>query len=531
MTSYFPGWRAVLDDTVELQLYPSTNLGLLTVDLPPGRHDLRVTWAGTGLQRWATILSLLALGGLAWFTWRTLRNRWLAAIPLVLLALGLVALARQAPMVDAQALPQAIEAGGVELLGYRVMQKGDHDLYIYPVLYVRQTPSDDTRVRWLLRDETGRIVSDVVAQPYFNSLQASNWPSGTLVDDAFKLALPPQLAAGRYQLEVQILSSETNGEEQTYPAGELTLDRSIAPQLEPDFPVQAQFGDEVRLAGYDLAINREAVTQAEAPQAVVHPGDVLEYTLYWQALHFLTENYHGFVHLVDLQGSPLAQRDQLAGSFFSAPRVWDTVYWQRDPYGLTIPDDASNGLYWPMVGLYDFDTLDRLPVYDDDGTAVADAYRLPPVKVVGERSSISPEHQVSLRLGEFASLLGYDLDVPEVGLRPGSQFKLTLYFRNDAPTKVDYTRFVHLFDADLGMAAQRDSKPQDGNNPTWSWVPGEVIVDRVTLEVAEDARAGAYTLRVGLYDPSTGTRIPILDEAGTSLPDGQAVLTTLPVTR
>ena len=33
---YFPGWRVTLDNGAPLATYPSTNQGLLTVDLPPG---------------------------------------------------------------------------------------------------------------------------------------------------------------------------------------------------------------------------------------------------------------------------------------------------------------------------------------------------------------------------------------------------------------------------------------------------------------------------------------------------------------
>jgi hypothetical protein len=79
------------------------------------------------------------------------------------------------------------------------------------------------------------------------------------------------------------------------------------------------------------------------------------------------------------------------------------------------------------------------------------------------------------------------------------------------------------------MAAQVDSQPDDGKNPTWSWISGETVVDPVHLTVAADARPGVYSLRVGLYDPETGVRVPLRDSAGAPLPDDQVILTELRV--
>ena len=130
-------------------------------------------------------------------------------------------------------------------------------------------------------------------------------------------------------------------------------------------------------------------------------------------------------------------------------------------------------------------------------------------------------------MGELATLVGYDLAVPETGMRAGSQISLTLYYRANAATDQDLTRFAQLYSPELGMAAQQDSPPAQGGNPTWAWVPGEVVSDTVTLTVGEEARPGKYVLQVGLYNPSDGMRLPVRDQAGNPLPDGQVVLAEL----
>ena len=183
-----------------------------------------------------------------------------------------------------------------------------------------------------------------------------------------------------------------------------------------------------------------------------------------------------------------------------------------------------------MVGLYEFKGVDLLPVADANGQVVGDTYRLPPVKVLGSGPAARPQHVVSAQLGDLATLVGYDLTLPETGLRAGSQISLTLYYRSDKATDRDLTRFAQFYSPELGMAAQQDSPPAQGGNPTWSWVPGEIIADNVVLTVAPEAQPGPYELRVGLYDVAGGgARLPVYDDKGRPLPDAQMLLAKLDV--
>jgi hypothetical protein len=124
-------------------------------------------------------------------------------------------------------------------------------------------------------------------------------------------------------------------------------------------------------------------------------------------------------------------------------------------------------------------------------------------------------------------LLGYDLDLPETGLRSGSPFSVTLYYRVDAVTERDLTQFLQLHSPNLGMAAQRDALPLQGANPTWAWIPGEIVADTHVLQVSADAPPGVYDLLVGLYDSSDGTRLPVTDAQGAAVPQRHIKLTSL----
>ena len=526
---YYPAWRVTLTDGTPLPTYPSTNMGLLTVDLPPGRHDLFLDWVGTGAQNAGTYLSLITLAGLVVFVWRANRPRWLALLPLGLLSFSLTAVLVQPVMIDVRPPTRPVATGSLEMLGYRLAQDDSHGLFIYPYWYTRRNPPANTVVGWQLRDKTGRVLNEVKTHPYCNSQKASNWPAATLVDDVYWLSLPPDLPADTYELAVQV--AEGSEESAWVPLGTVNLATSLPVQPRPAHALAARFGDQIDLAGADLRQDGRLI-EAWAPRPpVVRPGESLEYTLYWRALQALQRDYHGLVHLVDREGRPLAKQDQFAGTLFRPSRHWDILSLQPDRYLLRIPPDARSGLYWPAVGLYDLKgtSVDLLPIADVNDQVVGDTYRLPPVKVVGAGPAVRPQHEVSSQLGDLATLVGYDLTLPRAGLQAGSQFTVTLYYRADAVTGQNLTRFAQLYSPDLGMVAQQDSPPAQGENPTWSWVAGEIITDDAVLTVAPEAQPGSYELCVGLYDAADGARLPVYDGKGRPVPDAQIVLAKLDV--
>ncbi len=521
MNAYYPGWRVLLNQQA-LMTYPSTNLGLLTVDLPAGAHQVDLSWAGTPAQRAGEIISLLSLLGLAIFVGFYGDRRWLAALPLALLVMGMVAVYWQPRDAGVAAPAQPLSTADLTLLGYRVEQGNPFNLAIYPVWHARRTPPPDTRFRWELRDATGQRVAWTASRPFYNSLAANNWPAGTIVDDAHQLPLPPNLAAGRYELTAQVLSA--HAENQTAPTtiGSVTIERDTPAEPvgpKPHTPLDVTFGSDIRLAGFDLERNKALVDPASL--TIARPGDKLEYILYWRTLNPLAEDYSATVHIMDARGVHLVQQDHAAGDPFRPPTLWEGARLQRDRHVLEIPETAASGVYRAFVTLYQSST----------GTSLGEGVWLPPVKIVKAESKTDPQYGAGARFSEMATLIGYDLALPEAGLRAGDQFTLTLYFRGDTSQPQDYTRFVHLYSAQHGMAAQHDSPPGDGRNPTSAWLPDEVIIDQVELTVAEDAIPGDYSLRVGMYDPIDGRRVAAFDEAGNAQPDGQVVLTNVSVER
>ena len=134
---------------------------------------------------------------------------------------------------------------------------------------------------------------------------------------------------------------------------------------------------------------------------------------------------------------------------------------------------------------------------------------------------------VNANLGDKVELAGYklttDVASPQIGATvpsgilttaPNTALRLTLYWRALAPMETSYTVFTHLLDADGQLWAQRDNPPVRGSYPTTEWRVGETIVDKYDIVIPPDAPAGQYELEVGLYDVTTGQRLPLLDKTG-----------------
>jgi len=147
---------------------------------------------------------------------------------------------------------------------------------------------------------------------------------------------------------------------------------------------------------------------------------------------------------------------------------------------------------------------------------------------------IAHPHQVDFDDG--VRLLGYDLETTT--LKPGDSLALTLYWQARQPVEHRYKVFTHILGSSHNPASgtpvwgQQDNEPVSGTRPTSTWQPGEVIVDGYVLTLDPQAPAGDYTLEIGLYDPATGQRLPVLDAEGNAVADhlviGSLTVTAVP---
>ncbi len=94
--------------------------------------------------------------------------------------------------------------------------------------------------------------------------------------------------------------------------------------------------------------------------------------------------------------------------------------------------------------------------------------------------------------------------------KPGGNVTIDLKWKATRSMDKNYVVFVHLYDASGRLVAQHDSQPQGGSRPTSTWSATRSVPDFHGLVLPRDA-AGPLSLRVGLYDPATGVRLPLAD--------------------
>ena len=97
--------------------------------------------------------------------------------------------------------------------------------------------------------------------------------------------------------------------------------------------------------------------------------------------------------------------------------------------------------------------------------------------------------------------------------RAGEALAVDLLWAAEDVPNGSCTTFIHLLDGSGRRAAQSDAIPAMGAYPTERWKPGEVVLDRHGLGAGSLA-PGRYELQVGLYDTSSGARLPVWDVAG-----------------
>jgi len=147
-----------------------------------------------------------------------------------------------------------------------------------------------------------------------------------------------------------------------------------------------------------------------------------------------------------------------------------------------------------------------------------------------ERHFSAPRTMQSLDVsfGDQIQLLGYRVRPARCdddwAVDTGCWVGVTLYWQARQAPLPDYTVFVHVVERDRSsgvgrIRAQRDTAPDAGAYPTRRWAAGEVVEDAVRIDLPADMPAGSYDLVVGLYDPPTGRRLPVLDRTGRIVDD------------
>jgi hypothetical protein len=145
---------------------------------------------------------------------------------------------------------------------------------------------------------------------------------------------------------------------------------------------------------------------------------------------------------------------------------------------------------------------------------VAPAYAAPPRLDLEE---LPPDlRPLDVTLGSELFLLGYRMD--DGAMEPGGILRLELYWLARTRMNRDYAAHVTVLGRDEALVASHSGYLGGGVRPTSLWAPGDVIVDRLALRVAEDATAPtAADVRLSVYAETGAEPMEGVDPHGNAL--------------
>jgi hypothetical protein len=537
LSFYFPGWRAWIDGE-RVDIVPSDPDGLITFEVPEGRHTVRVGFGETKLRLGAdgiSLLSIIALGVLTvWFpgaeseqlsTPRSQSLSLRSIIPLAVLALFLLAFKlgvvdrmdtpfRRAELRRDGSLPgveHSLErafADGLKLIGYdqsanQIPADGTLRVNLYWTAYRRPTQRYQTVIqlvgpnglRWSLKDSFRPT-------DYQGAPPTTTWTPERYALDSHEVKPLPATPPGTYDVVLTVFDKDTLeplsvlNEHLEPTAPKLTLGQ-VTLATPRSFPEPEELDIRERL---NLSLGPLTLLGADFYRERAAPGDPVFLTVFWR--------------VDERPQQELAIRLELLapdGSLVDAYEFPPTVSWH--PISDWKPGDIWRGQH-----------LIHLPAELGDGehhwrlsvSGMARSADLPAVTSVDvpERTFVPPpvDAKVSVRIGDVATLYGMSLKPESPVVRPGEPLTVTLVWRTEAETDTSYRVFVHLLAPDGGLVDQSDGIPASWARPTTGWLPGEYIEDEHTLTVPTDGRPGDYMISVGLYGPG-GKRLITSDGA------------------
>lgn len=257
-----------------------------------------------------------------------------------------------------------------------------------------------------------------------------------------------------------------------------------------------RYGDEsLRLVGYRL----------ERPS--VRPGEWLPVTLYWQATQPITKNYSAFIHLLNLNGSSIAQSNSYPDGGRRPTSQLEPGLILPDTVYVFVPPTADAPVATRLAfGIFEFDDPQRAakPAIDVAGAPVEPIVPGVPLLPL-QWPTLAPAEPLTANFGDQIQLAGYDwVNQP---VHPGQSVPLTFYWRTLSPPQRDLTLFIQLVEPDSqAQVAGFDGPPQF---PTGLWPAGSTFIDRRTLAFPGNVPPGRYNLLIGWYNLEDFARLPL----------------------
>lgn len=202
-------------------------------------------------------------------------------------------------------------------------------------------PAESLAATVTLHDAGGSVVETWTLPPAAAWWPTDRWEIGDRWVGHHVLRLPGGLESGAYRLALSMpacpeglasVALDVNAPERVWAVPAALTSADVTYGLVEAGTVAPL----IRLAGYDLGVEREHVSLSLA----------------WQALTEITTSYRVFVHLVDAEGRIVVQHDGVPVGWTRPTTGWAPGEVVVDVRELPLPDDLPPGTYQVRVGWY-----------------------------------------------------------------------------------------------------------------------------------------------------------------------------------
>jgi mannosyltransferase len=266
-----------------------------------------------------------------------------------------------------------------------------------------------------------------------------------------------------------------------------------ATPAEAEYPTDYVWGERIRLRGYSLLTPDPA------------SGDIVQLTLFWEALAPIDRRYKVFTHLVDGRGNIVGQRDSEPAGGSRPTDAWQPGEIIADNYGLLIPAGTPPGEHTLRVGWYGADDGQRLTVSAGDqplGDSVELAQitlRSPQAPPPAAALDIEREQQASWGsaqlIGHSLRRLGFEHE-PATSFRPGEGTRLVLFWQREGNEPPPEGFYLALEDRRRQTVWEQEITPLGGLYPPAQWQQGEVLRDIQQVFLPPTLVPGTYRLTI-----------------------------------
>jgi len=462
--AYFPGWRARIDGR-EVPITPAERTGLITVEVPAGRHSLTLDFGPTPLRRAAEVASLLTAMGMAGLMIFG-RGLW-PSRGLKSPAKGVLASSDAAKPPEGDCFPSSnsergrggeVSRRGVRCRGLKSPARG-----VLASSDAAKSPEGDS--------PPGRSAS--TGSPPLNSER------GVGGEVLIATALAGLLAFG---VKVGVVDADLT------PLTRARFDGTSVAGVERPAPIT--FGGEVALLGYDLS--REAVPS----------GGRLWITTYWHraAPQQLTRKYVFLLSLRNPAGLPVVEAPLGPGPDLPTD-IWPQGLYISERWPLDVPTGTPPGAYTLALRAHDPDAGRDLEATDPAGNPLTTYAPVGTLEVARPRWPILPDAlpldaRVMAGLNEEISLMGVGPLPPSSEV--GQPLLVAITWRAARQPSQDWQAQLVWGAGETSLTSP--PFPLVTGYPATQWRPGDLWTGLHLLYIPGGLAEGRYTLSVVLVD-------------------------------